>query len=108
MGKWSGSVNAECYLQCLGASRKSELAINYASKVRTYSPDTWVFWLCATTTQKFKEDLEAVADILPGSPRTNDSSTLRNFALNWLCSEEGERWLMVVDDVNPVFEVWIE
>lgn len=91
----------------LWTTRKSELAIQYASKVRTQSPETWVFWLCATTTEKFDEDMAAIADILPEGPPTNQELSRKDFVLDWLRTQYPERWLLVVDDFTSD-KVWIE
>lgn len=100
MGKLPYLLYAGGCIQYLWASRKTELAIQYASKVRADSPQTWVFWLCATTKEQFDQDLLAIADILPGRPLRNDDDSQMDVVLDWLCKPGGERWLMVVDDVN--------
>ena len=66
-----------------------------------------MFWLCATTKQQFDEDLAAISDILPESPPTNQKTSRKDFAFDWLRAQHGESWLLVVDDVRSD-EVWIE
>ena len=102
MGKLSSFIYVGCRILYLEAHRKSELAINYASKVRKYSPETWVFWLCATTAEVFREDLSAIADVLPERQPIKDTCSQMGLVLDWLCKPRGQRWLMVVDDVNSI------
>ena len=74
--------------------------MQYASKTRALSQDTWVFWLYATTNFKFEEDLVAIADILPGGWSTRQELSQKEFVLEWLCTEDSQRWLLVIDDIK--------
>lgn len=101
MGQLSYLLYAGYCIQYSWARRKTELAIQYASKVRTESPQTWVFWLCATTKEQFDEDLLAIADISPERSLTKHNVSQKDLVLDWLRKPTGEQWLMVIDDVNP-------
>ncbi|KAH8706302.1 hypothetical protein BGZ61DRAFT_505564, partial [Ilyonectria robusta] len=59
----------------LGGIGKSQVAIHHAHEVRQASPDTWVFWVHASSRARFKEAYRNIADRLqlPGQddPKRN-------------------------------------
>ncbi|KAJ3453696.1 hypothetical protein MRS44_017943 [Fusarium solani] len=55
----------------LGGIGKSQLAVQYAHQIRQRSPNTWVFWVHASTRGRFEETYESIADRLE-LPRRND------------------------------------
>ncbi|KAJ2897764.1 domain-containing histone demethylation 3D [Zalerion maritima] len=95
----------------LGGIGKSQLAIRYAHQVRQHSPNTWVFWVHASTRGRFEEAYESIADRLE-LPRRNDPKTnIFRLVSEWLRIEENGRWIMILDnadDANVFFSATSE
>jgi hypothetical protein len=43
-------------------ARKSQLAIEYAYRVRRAHPNTWVFWVHASSGARFEESYKTIAE----------------------------------------------
>jgi hypothetical protein len=86
--------------QADGPTRKSQLAIEYSYQVRERFPDTWVFWVHASTTAGFEEGYRKIAGRvrIPGWD-TPDADLLR-LNRNWLCDGTNSRWAMIVDNAD--------
>ncbi|KAI9767614.1 MAG: hypothetical protein M1839_004471 [Geoglossum umbratile] len=86
----------------LGGVGKSQLAVEYSYRVRDISPDTWVFWVHASSIARFEEGYRKIAERakLPGWDQP-DVDILR-LVYSWLCDEANGRWAMIIDNVDDV------
>ncbi|KAI1667981.1 TPR protein [Pyrenophora tritici-repentis] len=95
-------AGARAALVGLGGVGKSQLAIRYLHSVRDASPQTFVFWVHASTRARFEEAYRDIADRLqlPGSsdPKVNVLQLVKD----WLQNEANGRWLMVLDNADDV------
>lgn len=90
---------------------KSEIAIEYAYRLKESAPDIWVFWVHASNAARFEQayrDIAAKVD-LPG--RDDPKTDILRLVCNWLCDEKNGRWLMnlvgkteIVAQVEPMKE----
>jgi hypothetical protein len=87
--------------------RKSQLAIEYAYRVRDTQPQTWVFWAHASSVTRFEEGYRKIAAHLRltgwNEPKADNFSMVHG----WLSDETNGRWTMVLDnadDADFVFE----
>jgi hypothetical protein len=82
----------------LTINRKSRLAIECAHKLRKEAPDTWVFWITASSPAEFEDGLQNIAKNvkMPGW----DEPEITQIVYDWLCSEASGCWLLIVDDVG--------
>src|SRR4051794_20849439 len=80
--------------------RKSQLAIEYAYQVRAQSPDTWVFWVHASSLARFEEGYRRIADVvkLPGCDKLE--ADILQLIRNWLCDERNGHWVMMIDNAD--------
>ncbi|CAO2658195.1 Nn.00g059180.m01.CDS01 [Neocucurbitaria sp. VM-36] len=89
----------------IGGIGKSQLAIEYAHRVRNDRPDTWVFWVRGATIAKFEDSYRAIARAvdIPGykDKKTNILQTVHE----WLSNESNGKWVMVVDNADDM-DVW--
>ncbi|KAM5358060.1 hypothetical protein ACJZ2D_015635 [Fusarium nematophilum] len=84
----------------LGGVGKSQIAIEYAYRVRKSAPQTWVFWVHAANAARFEQayrDIASKAEI-PG--REDPKADILQLVYNWLCDERNGRWLMVLDNAD--------
>ncbi|KAH7138663.1 kinesin light chain [Dendryphion nanum] len=86
----------------LGGVGKSQLAIQYCHDVRAASPQTWVFWVHASTTARFEEAYKDIADRLELPGRNDPKVNTLKLVRDWLCDETNGIWAMVLDNVDDV------
>ncbi|KAH7131167.1 P-loop containing nucleoside triphosphate hydrolase protein [Dactylonectria macrodidyma] len=86
----------------LGGIGKSQLAIQYAHQVRERSPDTWVFWVHASTQGRFEEAYRAIADRLALPGRNDPNVSVLRLVTEWLRVEENGPWEMILDNADDV------
>lgn len=81
-------------------NRKTQIAVEFAVRLRKRSPETWVFWVqasnTATFTQSYREITEAAK--IPGrdDPKTNTLELVSR----WMKDERNGPWLMIVDNID--------
>ncbi|KAI8680532.1 NACHT domain-containing protein [Fusarium keratoplasticum] len=86
----------------LGGIGKSQVAIHYAHEVRRASPDTWVFWVHASSRARFEEAYRNIADKLQLPGRDDPQRNVLQLVHAWLCDEENGPWMMVLDNADSV------
>ncbi|KAI9777133.1 MAG: hypothetical protein M1839_009089 [Geoglossum umbratile] len=84
----------------LGGVGKSQIAIEYAYRVRDESPTTWVFWVHAGTRARFEEGYRRIAEMTRMEGWDNPKVDILRLVRNWLCDESNGRWVMIVDNVD--------
>ncbi|KAK8037375.1 hypothetical protein PG991_000721 [Apiospora marii] len=84
----------------LGGVGKSQVAIEYAYQIRERSPETWVFWVYASSAVRFEIDFRNIANYakLPG--RENPDTDVLQLVSNWLVSEKSGKWVIVLDNLD--------
>ncbi|CZR48374.1 uncharacterized protein FPRO_12984 [Fusarium proliferatum ET1] len=86
----------------LGGVGKTQIALSYAYWTQEVSQDTSVFWVHASSVEKFSEGYASIANecrILGYEDATfNALSTVRD----WLESKESGKWLLVIDNADDM------
>ena len=80
--------------------RKSQLAIEYAYRVRQRSPDTWVFWVHASNSARVEATFGDIAEKVGLSSQPGSTVDTCRLVHKWLCSEANGPWLMIVDNLD--------
>ncbi|KAH7116615.1 P-loop containing nucleoside triphosphate hydrolase protein [Dactylonectria estremocensis] len=86
----------------LGGIGKSQLATQYAHQVRQRAPNTWVFWVHASTRGRFEEAYQSIADRLELPRRYDPDVNIFRLVSEWLCVEENGPWEMILDNADDV------
>ena len=85
---------------CLTWNRKSQIAIEYAYRLRKASPKKWIFWVYAGSSARFEQSYRAIAAAikLPGvdDPKTD----ILGLVCRWLESDDSGEWLMILDNAD--------
>jgi tetratricopeptide (TPR) repeat protein len=81
---------------------KSQLALQYAHSIRDASPQTFVFWVHASTQARFEEAYRDIADLLELPGRNDVKVNVLRLVSDWLRDEANGRWVMVIDNVDNV------
>ncbi|OAK96859.1 hypothetical protein IQ06DRAFT_47717 [Phaeosphaeriaceae sp. SRC1lsM3a] len=93
---------ARAALVGLGGVGKSQLAIQYAHSIRDASPQTFVFWVHASTRARFEEAYRDLAERLQLPGRSDPKADVLRLVSEWLQDEANGRWVMVLDNVDDV------
>jgi tetratricopeptide (TPR) repeat protein len=80
--------------------RKSQLAIEYAQEVRQQSPQTWVFWIHASSASRFDQSIRKITDRLKIPGRQDANADQLQLLQSWLQDEENGKWLVILDNVD--------
>ena len=93
------SIFFKLLIQLIGC-RKSQIAIQYAYWYRKTHPDYSVFWIHASSFDRFHQGLSEIAREckVPGfeDPKANYFSLIKT----WLSSERSGKWLMIMDNAD--------
>ncbi|KAJ5895130.1 P-loop containing nucleoside triphosphate hydrolase protein [Penicillium taxi] len=84
----------------LGGVGKSQLAIEYSHQVRAQSPNTWVFWIHASNSNRFKQSCEDIADRVKIPGRQNPKANIYKLLHDWLHDERKGKWVLIVDNLD--------
>lgn len=81
---------------------KSQLALQYAHSIRDAVPQTFVFWVHASTRARFEEAYKDIANRLELPGRDDPKANVLRLVHDWLRDETNGQWVMVVDNVDDV------
>ncbi|EUC48961.1 hypothetical protein COCMIDRAFT_85847 [Bipolaris oryzae ATCC 44560] len=91
---------ARAALVGLGGVRR--VSMQYAHLIRDASPQTFVFWVHASTRARFEEAYKDIADQLQLPGRNDPKENVLQLVRNWLREEANGQWFMVLDNVDDV------
>jgi tetratricopeptide (TPR) repeat protein len=80
--------------------RKSQIAIEYAYRVRDSAPQTWVFWIHASNATRFKQAYTDIAARIELPGRDDPKADILRLLHNWLCDERNGQWLIILDNAD--------
>jgi tetratricopeptide (TPR) repeat protein len=81
---------------------KSQLAIQYAHSIRDEAPQTFVFWVHASTQARFEEAYRDIADRLQLPGRSDPRANVLRLVRDWLRDEKNGRWVMIIDNADDI------
>ncbi|KAI1157269.1 hypothetical protein F5B18DRAFT_261410 [Nemania serpens] len=86
----------------IGGIGKSQAVIEYTYRVRDNRPQTWVFWVHASTASRVEEAYRGIADRLSLPGRNNPNTNVCQLVSNWLCDEANGRWILILDNADDI------
>ncbi|TKA24288.1 hypothetical protein B0A54_17934 [Friedmanniomyces endolithicus] len=95
-----GAPAARVALVGLGGVGKSQLAIEYAHRVREASPSTWVLWLHASSAARFELSVRDTLEQLKVPGRAEAGANVFQLFRSWLRDEKRGKWLIILDNVD--------
>ncbi|KAH7012593.1 putative kinesin [Microdochium trichocladiopsis] len=84
----------------LGGVGKSQIAIEYAYRVRERSPETWVFWIHASNAARYEQSFRDVAEYLKIPGRRDSQSNIFELLSHWLREEKRGKWVVILDNLD--------
>ncbi|OAL48417.1 TPR-like protein [Pyrenochaeta sp. DS3sAY3a] len=86
----------------LGGIGKSQIAMEYAHKLHTENPHTYVFWVHAITTATFEQAYVNIAERLNLPSRHRSKVDTLDLVRRWLSNESNGKWTMILDGVDDM------
>ncbi|KAN0110923.1 hypothetical protein V8E51_007310 [Hyaloscypha variabilis] len=83
-----------------GGVGKSQLAIEYSYHIRDESPETWVFWVYASTRARFEESYKIIAERAKITGWNSMEVDILQLVSNWLCDPVNGQWLIILDNAD--------
>ncbi|KAJ5560553.1 hypothetical protein N7513_002952 [Penicillium frequentans] len=84
----------------LGGVGKSQLAIEYSYRVRSESPETWVFWVHASNAARFEQSFRDIAEQVRIPDRQDLKIDIFRLVEDWLRNEKRGKWILILDNVD--------
>ncbi|KAI7247500.1 hypothetical protein KC343_g6624, partial [Hortaea werneckii] len=84
----------------LGGVGKTQLAIEYAHRQRSQSPETWVLWLYASNEGRFEQGVRGILNQLKVRDRHNPKSDVFQLLRARLCDPIKGPWLLIMDNAD--------
>ncbi|MCJ1428558.1 hypothetical protein MMC29_006468 [Sticta canariensis] len=84
----------------LGGVGKSQIAIEYAYRVRESKPQIWVFWIHASNAVRFEQAYRNIAVKVEIPGRDDPKANVVRLVYDWLCDEKSGQWLMILDNAD--------
>ncbi|KFA78635.1 hypothetical protein S40288_10320, partial [Stachybotrys chartarum IBT 40288] len=84
----------------LGGVGKSQLAIEYAYRIRQRSPETWVFWIHASSAARFEQSIRDIADSAKIYGWQNPKANISQLVHGWLHDKTKGRWVLILDNLD--------
>ena len=81
-------------------ARKSQIAIEYAYRLRESAPQTWVFWVHASDATRFKLAYTNIAAKIELPGWDDQDADILHLVYNWLSDERNGRWLIILDNAD--------
>lgn len=79
---------------------KSQLAIEYAHRVREASPSTWVLWIHASSAARFELSVRDTLEQLKVPGRAELGANVFQLFRSWLRDERRGKWLIILHNVD--------
>ncbi|KAJ5765679.1 kinesin [Penicillium odoratum] len=82
----------------MGGVGKSQLALEYCYQILDRSPDTRVFWVCASNTARLEQSYRDLADFLRIPHRSQPDTNIFQLVQNWI-QDWKQNWVLILDDI---------
>jgi tetratricopeptide (TPR) repeat protein len=80
--------------------RKSQIAIEYAHRMRSELPGKSVFWVHAGTRARFEDGYRRIAQMTKMAGWDDPKVDILRLVYDWLCDESNGQWTLVVDNAD--------
>ncbi|KAI9766019.1 MAG: hypothetical protein M1840_007026, partial [Geoglossum simile] len=87
-------------IQAKSMVRKSQIAIEYAYRVRDSAPQTSVFWIHASNIARFEQSYREIANKVELRGRDDPGADILRLVSEWLSEEKNGRWLIILDNAD--------
>ncbi|KFY95938.1 hypothetical protein V498_03016 [Pseudogymnoascus sp. VKM F-4517 (FW-2822)] len=86
----------------LGGVGKSQIAIEYSYRLRVSDPQVWVFWVYASTAERFEQAYRSIATELELPGADDPKTDVLGLVSRWLSNVDNGRWLLILDNADDI------
>ncbi|KFY48968.1 hypothetical protein V495_00865, partial [Pseudogymnoascus sp. VKM F-4514 (FW-929)] len=86
----------------LGGVGKSQIAIEYSYRLRVKDPQIWVFWVYASTAERFEQAYRSIATELELPGADDPKTDVFGLVSRWLSNVDNGRWLLILDNADDI------
>ncbi|OBU01690.1 hypothetical protein VE01_00202 [Pseudogymnoascus verrucosus] len=86
----------------LGGVGKSQIAIEFSYRLRVRDPQVWVFWVYASTAERFEQAYRSIATELELPGADDPKTDVLGLVLRWLSNIDNGRWLIILDNADDI------
>ncbi|KAH7401149.1 hypothetical protein DE146DRAFT_496044 [Phaeosphaeria sp. MPI-PUGE-AT-0046c] len=79
---------------------KSQLAIRYGYQVQEDAPDTWIFWINASTAASLEQGYREIANTVRIAGRNVKRANIFSLVYEWLRNEGNGKWVLILDNAD--------
>ncbi|KAF4948389.1 hypothetical protein FGADI_9701 [Fusarium gaditjirri] len=97
-----GKGHRRAALYGLGGVGKTQIALSYAYWIQGVSQDISVFWVHASSVEKFSESYANIANECRISGHEDPTFDALSTVRDWLESKQSGQWLMVIDNADDM------
>ncbi|KFZ13479.1 hypothetical protein V501_03685, partial [Pseudogymnoascus sp. VKM F-4519 (FW-2642)] len=90
----------------LGGVGKSQIAIEFSYRLRVRDPQVWVFWVYASTAERFEQAYRSVATELELPGADDPKTDVLGLVSRWLSNVDNGRWLLILDNADDIDMFW--
>ncbi|CAH0036183.1 unnamed protein product [Clonostachys rhizophaga] len=96
------STQTRAALYGLGGTGKTQIALEFVLRLQQIHPNVSIFWVHASSTQRFRQAFASIAQALeiPGFDNPKHDSLL--LVRNWLMEKTHGEWIMIIDNADDV------
>ena len=87
-------------LASLTRESKSQIAIEYAYRVRRKRPETSLFWVSANSAARFEQSYRSIAGTAKIPGMEDPKSDVLHLVNQWLSDSENGAWLLILDNAD--------
>ncbi|KAH0552892.1 hypothetical protein GP486_006908, partial [Trichoglossum hirsutum] len=84
----------------LGGVGKSQIAIEYAYRVKDSAPHTSIFWIHASNAARFEQGYREIANKVKIPGRDDPRADMLQLVSEWLSDEKNCQWLIILDNAD--------
>ncbi|KAI1827201.1 hypothetical protein F4861DRAFT_494406 [Xylaria intraflava] len=98
--KLDGQFQIRVAIYGLGGIGKTQIALEYMFRLRKECPDMSVFWVHASTTERFRQAYDSIAEECQIPGHNDPKIDVLSLVKKWLENKDHGRWLMVIDNAD--------
>ncbi|KAK7193328.1 phosphorylase superfamily protein, partial [Paraphaeosphaeria sporulosa] len=91
----------------LGGVGKTQIALEYAHRLRERQPDCSVFWIPVTNVESMLEAYREIGQQLRIPNLEQEKADVQKLVQHWLSQEDSGRWLLVFDNADNM-DIWTD
>ncbi|KAG9244062.1 hypothetical protein BJ878DRAFT_480539 [Calycina marina] len=81
---------------------KSQITIEYSYRLRERDPDLWMFWVYASTAERFKGAYKSIAAKFDMLSADDPKTDVLSLVSRWLSDIDNGRWLLILDNADEI------